>query len=251
MGNCLGKKNKTDSQNFNEFIKNNVNIDKIGKIATFMYNKVHKNIQNDEATENIFELTLILDSVFKDTNDYGSSLFNQMTKEQFNNYRGSLEKACSMLLDMETKYIILILNRFEKYAENCKKDTNTGSNRSNQLIKLKKLVEFINDECKNNPNFYKNGQYIHTHNQGFNGLLSQLVLYESLLKIETIPDYDKLVSMKQRNKVTKAQFEFMKSSFQKAVINIWKFEGIEVEKAMENYESLRDYLLAKFVSSFL
>lgn len=256
MGGCIGKQTKSDE--FTIFVKQNINTEKIGKISTSIEKDFNNNkslVQDADSTEAFFKRMMIIEALFKETPDYGclgSDTFNDMTSNILEQFRESLKRACKNILKMPDHLIVIVIERFNKYSKAHKvgsKDVNV-SIRKSKLMCLKYLADLQSSDMKKSDQFHNNGIYVFHDFESHNGLLNWILLYEGMF--QSMPNYDKILPLKNKNKLTRSQFNLMMDLYKKNVrIAFPDISQDEYNLNIQNFSALEDILVARHMSSFI
>lgn len=256
MGGCFGKKISSDE--FTCFVKQNITTEKIGKISSSIEKDFNKNkslVQDTDSTEAFFTRMMIIEALFKETPDYGclgNDTFKEMTPEILQQFRESLKKACINILKMPDHLLGIVMERFNKYSKACKTENNImkTSERKTKLMSYKYLADLQNVDMTKSDQFYSNGVYVFHDLENHNGLLMWILLYEGMF--QTMPNYDKLVPLKNKNKLTRSQFNLMMDLYKKNLRIAFPDVSQELYNLnIQNYSTLEDLLVARHMSSFI
>lgn len=199
---------------------------------------------------------MIIEALFKETPDYGclgNDTFNDMTPETLLSFKNALIKACKNILKMPEHLIDIVIERLNKYSKTKKVNKLNNveeSTRKTKLMCLKNLADIQNNDMKNSEQFYTNGVFVFHDLQNYSGLLQRILLYEAMFV--HLPNYDKIIPLKNKNKLTRNQFNLMVDLYKKNLRIA--FPDITQESyhlCTVNYLGLEDMMVARHMSSFL
>lgn len=254
MGGCISK--QTSSDEFTTFVKQSINTEKIGKISTSIEKDFNNNkslVQDANSTEAFFKRMMIIEALFKETPDYGclgDDTFNDMTPDILEQFKESLRRACKNILKMPDHLIGIVIERFNKYSKANKVGKKDPGIRKSKLICLKYLADLQSTDMKKSDLFTNNGVYVFHDLENHNGLLHWILLYEGMF--QSMPNYDKIVPLKNKNRLTRSQFNLMMDLYKKNLrIAFPDISQEEYNLNIQNFSTLEDILVARHMSSFI
>lgn len=236
---------------FTNFVHNKINTETLGKICSDIIKTKNRNkskIQTNDETELFFKLMMLLETLFKETPDYGilaNGTYSDMKGDEKTMIKTSMLRYCKDNLNIPDSSYKILSDRFDKLTRHKNESTEL---KDTKLMKLKHLVDLQNNDLKISKNFVVNNNFIFQDTLDYNGILKTILLFEAMWT--QLPNYDNLIPLKYKNRFTKTQFNIMFDSYKK---NLKKaFPDIsqnDFDRNIGNFNALHDFLVARHVSN--
>lgn len=251
MGCFCFKPRKNDE--FTNFVQSKINNETLGRICSEIVKNKNRNkskIQTSDETELFFKLMMLLETLFKETPDYGilaNGTYSDMKNDEKQLIKETMLRYCKENLNIPSDSYKILSDRFDKLTKHNK--SNSTAFQDTQLMRLKLLVDLQNNDLKNSKIFVVNNSFIFQDTLDYNGVFKNILLFEAMWT--QTPDYDNLIPLRYKNRLTKSQFNFMFDSYKK---NLKKaFPDInqnDYNRNINNFNALHDFLVARHVSNF-